>query len=331
MYAVQTLFPPSDHPKLYRSHFHQLICHVGFLYRRHAVFDLNSELEEGEWKLDRHIETKLSNHQNPMQNIRDRKYHIEKRDEYTTTTTNTNKKAILAAIGDVNEMNEIISVEASQSESFAWLLYSLRDFAEGEWYEFDEEKGWTFKTGTEEPETRGGVHVFRAIDITAEQLVNRMDEMYKEIKENNPNAKSIQIIEDLDTSENNIEGNYERWTKNELQDEIRERNKKKTAGEGIKVTGNKAELIKRLTTDDEQTEQTARESEPEQPQQPSQNVFQQQQIDLIIQQQRNQQFIQQRQQYERQQYQYQYQLQQYQLQQYQQNQYTPQSPSVWPK
>lgn len=67
---VQIVFPPNLHPKLYKTHFHQLCCHVGFLFRRHPIFDLNGELEEATWKDDRFIEVHLSNHQQPMQNIR---------------------------------------------------------------------------------------------------------------------------------------------------------------------------------------------------------------------------------------------------------------------
>jgi len=69
---VQSLFPPSEFA-MYKSHYHQLVAHLARKYRRYGLFELNSELEEGSWKIDRIVETRHSNHKtNQTENIQTR-------------------------------------------------------------------------------------------------------------------------------------------------------------------------------------------------------------------------------------------------------------------
>jgi len=66
---LQKLFPSKDF-KIYKSHYHQLVAHLARKYRRYGLFELNSELEEASWKVDRIVETKHSNHKdNQTENI----------------------------------------------------------------------------------------------------------------------------------------------------------------------------------------------------------------------------------------------------------------------
>jgi len=147
--CVRTKFPPSSHGYLYKRHYHLLDCHVPFFYRRHDLFQLISEVDEGTWCLDKYIEKYLSNHKdNQIQNIQTRTYF---RDilKAAASQNGVGDDNIRIFINGFDNQDLVVPPAMTKTKEFSYLLWTVRDYAENQWYHVEDGGSCTFYTGTQ--------------------------------------------------------------------------------------------------------------------------------------------------------------------------------------
>jgi len=226
---------------------------VPFFYRRHNLFQLITEADEGSWCIDKYVEKHLSNHRdNQIHNIQTRNLFHDMLKEATSQTESDGNVRVFISGFENNDLT--LPVILTNRKEFAYFLWSIRDYEENQWYSFNNDGSCTFWTGQD--------HVMPQLPSlscftthTPDQVEDAIDQQYQAI-ENKSKASpttslSVVKIQSVNTGyrQNPQDFDYSRWTVKELTEELRQR--KVELKRNIRITGkNKEELITRLREDD---------------------------------------------------------------------------------